>query len=284
MRLLDPATHLEISRRMKRAMPWLILLAQVLLWPSALTADPIPVHFAEGSIHGFLVLSTPEGRFLAQGDLLEVARGTEIQKTTVFRFKDGSLYQETVVFTQKGAYELQSYRLEQRGPAFTEDTKISLERATGKYRVETKAHKDGRANVLEGTLSLPADVYNGLIPTILRDLPKGAGAIVHFVAFTPEPKIIQLEIAPSGKTDMMIGEASVPAVHYVLKARLGTWLKIFAKVLGRTPKDAHAWIIDGDVPAFVGFEGQLYSTDPVWRIGLVSPSRSHSGGPARGKP
>ncbi len=46
----------------------------------------------------------------------------------VFRFKDGSLHDETVVFTQDRVFTLQSYHLIQRGPAFTEDTEISLER------------------------------------------------------------------------------------------------------------------------------------------------------------
>jgi hypothetical protein len=254
-----------------RVGPMLFLAAMLGSFPAS--AAPIQVRFAEGSIHGFLVLRTLEGRFLAQGDLLEVARGTDILKTTLFRFKDGSLFEEKVVFTQNGVYTLQSYRLERRGPAFTKDTKISLDRTAGTYRVETRDHKGGSTKVLEGALALPPDVYNGMIPTILRDLEKGKGATVHFVAFTPEPRIIQLDITPSGAQKMMVGEGEGTAVHYLLRARLGTWLKIVAKVLGRTPKDAHAWILDGEVPAFVGFEGQLYTDDPVWRIELVSPRR-----------
>lgn len=250
-----------------------ILLLWAMLGTLSLTAAPVPVRFPEGSIHGFITLRTQEGRFLAQGDLLEVVMGGQIQKTTVFRFKDGSHFEETVVFTQQGVYTLQSYRLERRGPAFTEDTTLGMDRATGKVRVETRARKGGRAKVYEGTLALPKDVYNGMIPTILRDLPKGASQTVHFVAFTPEPRIIQLEITPAGGQRMMVGEVAATAVHYVLKARLGTWTTLFAKLLGRTPEDAHAWILDGKVPAFVGFEGQLYPTDPVWRIDLVSPVR-----------
>lgn len=250
-----------------------ILLLGALLGWCPLMAAPIPVRFAEGSIHGFLVLRTRDGQCLAQGDLLEVARGQDMQRTMVFRFKDGSLFEETVQFSQQGVYTLQSYRLERRGPAFAEDTKISLERATGKVRVETRDHKDGSAKVFEGTLELPPDVYNGMIPTVVKDLAQGGSETVHFVAFTPEPRMIQLEIAPAGRQTMMVGEAEVTAVHYVLKPRLGTWLKIFSTILGRAPKDAHAWIIDGEVPAFVGFEGQLYPADPVWRIDLVSPTR-----------
>ena len=107
----------------------------------------------------------------------------------------------------------------------------------------------------------------------MKDLPKGAAETVHYIAFTPAPKVIQLEITPVGRQNMRVGEAAMTAVHYVLKARLGTWLKIITKLLGQTPEEAHAWILDEDVPAFAGFEGQLYTTDPVWRIDLVSPAR-----------
>jgi hypothetical protein len=61
----------------------------------------------------------------------------------------------------------------QRGPIFTEDIEISMERATGKYSVNTKSHKDGKEAVLQGTLELPPDVYNGLILSVVKDPPRG---------------------------------------------------------------------------------------------------------------
>ena len=51
----------------------------------------------------------------------------------------------------------------------------------------------------------------------------------------------------------------------------GFWLKLFATLLGRMPPDYQAWIVTDDVPAFVRFEGPLYTTGPVWRIELTSP-------------
>lgn len=77
--------------------------------------------------------------------------------------------------------------------------------------------------MLQSTLVLPADVYNGMIPTILRDLPRGTSETVHFIAFTPEHRIIQLEITPAGTQKMMVGDVAVMAVHHVLKARLGIY-------------------------------------------------------------
>jgi hypothetical protein len=189
----------------------------------------------------------------------------------VFHFKDGSVFDETVVFTQERIFTMQSYRLLQRGPAFTEDTEISLERASGKYRVKTKARKDGREELLDGKLELPLDVYNGMVLTVAKNLLKGASETVHFVAFTPAPRLIQLELAPAGDKKVMIGDLAKTATHYVFKPLLGIWIKLFATLLGRVPPDNHAWIITEGVPAFVRFEGPLYPTGPIWRIELTSP-------------
>jgi len=238
---------------------------------STVVAAPIPVRFAEGVTHGFLLLRSLDGALVATGDLLQIARSGEVEKRMVFRFKDGSLLEESTVFTERGVYAMQSYRLLQRGPVFTEDIEISLERATGKYRVKTRAHEDGREETLEGTLELPPDVYNGMILTVVKDLPMGARETVHYVAFTPEPRLIQLEMVPAGEQEVLVGELAKTAVHYVLKPKLGIWLKLFATILGRVPPDEHVWIIPDEVPAFVRFQGPLYPTGPVWRIELTSP-------------
>jgi hypothetical protein len=154
---------------------------------------------------------------------------------------------------------------------FPEDSEISLERASGKYRVKTKARKGGREEVLEGALKLPADTYNGIVLTVAKNLLKGASETVHVVAFTPAPRLIRLQLIPAGEHKVLVGELAQPATHYVLKPRLGPWLKLFAKLLGRTPPDYHAWIVTDTVPAFVRFEGALYTTGPIWRIELTSP-------------
>ena len=248
----------------------LLVLLTVLLGPRPLAAAPVLVRFVEGATHGFLVLRTVDGVLIASGDLLQVGRGGGVESRMVFHFKDGSLFDETVVFTQQHVFAMQSYRLVQRGPVFAEDTEISLER-TGKYRVKTKARKDGREEVLDGTLELPPDVYNGMVLTVAKNLPKGASETVHLVAFMPMPRLIQLELTPKGEHKVLIGELAKTAVQYVFKPQLGIWLSLFATVLGRMPPDYRAWIITDEVPAFARFEGPLYTTGPVWRIELTSP-------------
>jgi hypothetical protein len=93
------------------------------------------------------------------------------------------------------------------------------------------------------------------------------------VAFTPQPRLIELELTPAGELKIAVGETTRTAVHYLLKPRLGVWLKFFATILGRVPDDLHAWILTEDLPAFVEFEGSMTTPGPVWRIELVSPHR-----------
>jgi hypothetical protein len=249
-----------------------LILVALLLCPPPLAAAPVAVRFTEGITHGFLLLRTASGDLIASGDLLQVARRGDVESRMVFHFKDGSLFDETVVFTQRRVFALRSYHLVQRGPAFSEDTEISLQRASGKYSVKTKSHKDGREETLHGTLALPPDVYNGMVLTVAKNLPRGASATVHLVAFTPKPLLIELELALGAEHKVLVGELEKTAIHYVFKAHPGPWLEFFAKLLGRMPEDSHVWIItDEGVPAFAKFEGPLNPAGPVWRIELTSP-------------
>jgi hypothetical protein len=176
-----------------------------------------------------------------------------------------------VVFSQQRVFTMQSYRLVQRGPAFIQDTELSLQRASGKYHMKTRARKDGREEVLNGTLDLPADVYNGMVLTVVKNLPKGGSESVHVVAFTPAPRLVELKLVPAGEHKVLIGELAKTAIHYVFKPELGTWVKFFATLFGRMPSDYHAWIVTDGVPAFVRFEGPLDTMGPIWRLDLTSP-------------
>jgi hypothetical protein len=248
----------------------LVFLAGMLGAPLA-AAEPIAVRFVEGVSHGFLTLRTADAAQIASGDLLQLARRGEIESRMVFRFRDGSVLDETVVFTQQRVFVMKTYRLSQRGPAFAEDTEITLERASGKYRVKTTAHKDGVETVLDGVLEMPADTYNGMVLTVAKNLAKGASETIHVVAFTPEARLVPVELSPAGVHKVLVGELTKSATRYVFKPKPGPWLSVIANVLGRMPPDSHAWILTDEVPAFVRFEGPLHPAGPLWRIELTSP-------------
>ncbi|MGH7397190.1 MAG: hypothetical protein ACRELW_06605 [Candidatus Rokuibacteriota bacterium] len=250
-------------------------LAVVLVASGAAEAGPVGVRYTEGVTHGLLELRSADGVVLAEGDLLQVVRDEGVESRLVFRFRDGSLHDETVVFSQQRVFALRRYRLEQRGPSFPAVVQLSVERATGRYQVSSR-RDGGEAETASGEVELPPDVYNGMLIVLLRNLPKGAAETVHVLAFTPKPAMIQIEMTPLGEETVRAGDRGVPATHYVLKPKLGLLRGAAAALLGKTPPDYHAWIVTAGAPAFVAIDGPLYNSGPIWRIETVSPR-----GPAR---
>jgi hypothetical protein len=261
--------------RMRVAWPALVALAVV----TSATARPgarraehagISVRFVEGSVHGFVELRTADGSPLAGGDLIQSVRDRGMESRLVFHFPDGSVFEETVAFSQDRVFAMQTYRLVQRGPVFSTDLDATLSRS-GAYIVTARSHRDGEEHRYTGTLDLPPDVSNGLVITFAKNLAAGATETVHMVAFTPQPRLIGLEFAPSGSQRVLVGRYAETAIRFTLTPRLGPLLGLFARVMGKVPPDSHIWIVGGDAPAFVRFEGPLYTSGPVWRIDQTTP-------------
>jgi hypothetical protein len=258
----------EAETRLVRREKSFVLAVFVLLWPIVLDGAPIPVHFAEGSLHAFLALRTTDATLIASGDIIQTNRGRAVESQTIFQFKDGSLFDETVVFSQQRVFKLERYRLTYNGPSFDSNTDISIDRTSKRYHVKSKKHKGGKEEFLEGSLDLPLDAYLGcMILIVVKNLSKGTSETVHTVAFTPTPRLIQLTLEPAGQDRILVGELKKNTTHLQLKPELGVWLKIISSLAGRTPPDSHSWITFDRLPAFVRFEGPLYVAGPIWRIG-----------------
>jgi hypothetical protein len=93
------------------------------------------VRHTEGLVHGFLVLRTMDGDRLAQGDLTQVAVNDRVTNRLVFRFIDGSIRDETAVFSQRGSFRLLSYHLAPKGPAFQQPMDMSFDSSSGEVTV-----------------------------------------------------------------------------------------------------------------------------------------------------
>ena len=234
-------------------------------------AEPVGVRFIEGVTRGFLTVHALDGKSIGQGDLTQVVRNGRAESRMVLRFHDGSLYDETVVFTQNKTFALVTYKLVQKGPSFPEGLDVSLTKDTGEYVVQS--HKGDKSETYRGTLELPPDTYNGLLLTLVRNLPDGHTASVHVVAFTPKPRVVGLDIVPAGDDPGKVGAETRPARRYRLSPKLGFILGAAAKLLGKTPPDQFCWVLDDPVPAFVACEAALATGGPIWRIGVVSPTR-----------
>jgi hypothetical protein len=239
-----------------------VALSLSLLLAAGAEAEPVAVRYQEGVTRAFPVLRSVKGEKLAHGDFVQVARGDEVTTQLVFRFADGSLHEETVVFSQRGVFKLLRYRIVQRGPLFPETLEASLDRETGGYEVRYRADEDSPVEHLSGTFGVPDDAYNGMVSLIVKNLLPGAGATVSIVAFTPKPRVVKLQVLPVVGDYAPAGEATLPATRYHIRPQLG----LFASLLVTDIPDMRIWILPGEAPAFLKAEGPLYFMGPVWRI------------------
>jgi hypothetical protein len=242
------------------------------LQPNALIAEQVPVRHKEGLMHGFLALRTLEGKKLADGEMTQVAAGDRLTADLIFRFKDGSFYEDKTVFTQKGSFRLLSDHLVKKGPSFKQPMETLIDASTGQVTVRYKDH-DGKEKVLNQRLELPPDLANGLMFTLVKDIdPSAPRTTVSMLATRPKPRLVKLAIFPEGKKPLSSGSTGHEAVVYVVKVQIGGMAGLLARITGKQPPDTHVWVLGGKAPAFVKSEGPLFQGGPIWRIELAKPA------------
>jgi len=122
------------------------VLFAVALTSASASAAPGAVRYAGTITHAFVVLRGANGDVLAHGELVQApVEGQRMQSRLVFRFKDGSLWDE-------------------RGPSSPESSEVTFDRDTGRYRAKVDDKTD------DGKIDLPEDLHNGITITILKNL------------------------------------------------------------------------------------------------------------------
>lgn len=236
------------------------------------SANSMAVRQLEGEVRGFLALTTLEGALIADGDSVQVTHGNEITNRMTLHFKDGSLQEETVVFTQNGHFHLLTDHLVQKGPVFKQPIDLTIDSSTGEATV---VYRDGYGEAKRETsrLQLPPDLANGLVSIVLKNLPPGAqSATASMVVATPKPLLIKLAITADGEDSFSTGATRRAAIRYRVKVDIGGIRGVLARLLGKQPLDTLVWVLGGDCPTYLKSEGQSFAGGPVWRMELVSPA------------
>jgi len=242
------------------------------LLPNMLAAGQVPVRHKEGLMHGFLALRTLEGKKIADGEMTQVAQGDRVTDHLIFRFNDGSVYEETTIFTERGSFRLLSDHLVERGQSFKQPMETSIDAATGRVVVHY-TEDDGKDKVLTQSVDLPPDIANGLIFTLVKDIePSAPQTIVSILATTPKPRLVKLTILPEGEKRLSTGSIGHKAIVYVVKVEIGGIAGLLARLTGKQPPDTCVWVLGGEAPAFVKSKGPLYAGGPIWRIELATPA------------
>jgi hypothetical protein len=233
-------------------------------------ADTVRVRYPEGLVHGFLTLRSADGAVLADGDLIQSLRGGRVTSRLLLKFRDGSLHDETTVFTQDEAFRVVSDQLVQRGPAFENPVELSVDAKTG--MVTVRSTRDGKVETFSERMELPPDLANGIVLTLMKNLdPRTPLTTVSMVAATPKPRLVRLAISPAGEELFSVGGGKRPAMRFVVHIEIGGLAGLVAPLIGKQPPDTHVWVLEGDAPAFIGSRGPLAMGGPPWSLELASP-------------
>ncbi len=246
-------------------------------WSAAPTPQDARVRHTPGTLHGLLALRSIDGANIGDGDLVQTVAADHLTTRTTFHFHDGSLNDETAVFSARGSYRLLRYRLVQSGAMFEHPLTLDLDMATGKVVVHSQdpaADKpEKKDKVEEKTMKLPADLGNGLLITLLQDLdPKQLPLSVPLLVATPDLRVVKLVVTNAGSAPFATGRIKRTATDYLVKTEIGGIAGVVAPIVGKQPPDAHVWILGGDAPLFIKSEAPLVAGGPLIRTELASPT------------
>jgi hypothetical protein len=234
-------------------------------------AEQIKVMLPQGSAHGFVEVTTMEGTRIAVGDLKQKLRGGVVTSQLTLKFLDGSLDDETTVYSQSGTFRFISDHHVQHGPSFPAAVDTIVDAPSQSVTIKDAAGKSTRVQV-----DMPPDVYNGLASSLLMNvLPTTPETNIAVVVPSEKPRIVHLSMKNAGEVPFTMAGMPRKAIDYVVHVELGGVAGVIAPLVGKEPLDFHVWILAGGDPAFIREEGQLYEGGPVWRIQQVSAVFKH---------
>ena len=197
----------------------------------------------------------------------------------IFRFHDGSVQDETAVFTENGRFRLVSDHLVQRGSSFPHAVDVVIDALAGRLTVRDPV--SGK-RIADEPMKLPEDLANGILFALLKNIPPAAqSTTLSMVAATPKPRLVSLvDITRDGEETFDAGSQVPKATRFRVKIELGGLTGLVAPLVGKKPPDTLVWILGGEAPGFVRSGGPA-ATRAVPSGASTSPARPPPLGSAR---
>jgi hypothetical protein len=260
---------------------FLIIVCILGLNPALLFSDVVAVRHREGFGHGFLTFKNSEGQTLAVGEEIDTVQGDQVKTHLRFVFKDGSIYEETTLFSQSRTFRLISDHVVQKGPAFRHGMESTIDADAGQVRVHSN-DENGKEKDVSEKIDLPADLANGMVSVLLKNIGANAPKTsFSLVSTTSKPRVVKLVITSLGDESFSVAGFGRKATHYVIKIEIGGIAGVIAPISGKQPPERHMWIYGREVPTMVKFEGPLCEDGPSGQIVPTGPEWPHQSSPGK---
>ena len=152
---------------------------QCLVRLAAMQGQSLKLRYRTGSEHGFVILRDAAGAILASGELTQVPSKHRITLHVVFHFRDGSIDDETTLYSQGETIRLISDRHIQRGKSFPHpsDVMIDVPGQQVSFRDLSKNTDEAKPEHMD----LPPDTSNGLLMPLIQNMQANTPIEVSYV-------------------------------------------------------------------------------------------------------
>ena len=242
-----------------------IVAAALLAINSSTSAQPgpIPVTHIQQPLHRLMSARLETGSTIASGEFSQVVQGDEVTMHMSYRFADGSNDDETTTYRQEGTLQLVRNHHVQTGPFFPKPVDFGVEAATGTATTRT-TDRNGKIHVETEHVSVPNDLANGFVGTLLLNTPPNATPFrIGMLVPVSGGRLIRLLISPQGEQRYHTAGQTLKATVFRIHPELGGIVGVIAPLIGLQPKDVMVWVREGEEPAVVRIVGQLGGYGPL---------------------
>jgi hypothetical protein len=257
-------------------MRFCFLAAVLVLGAGSASADepqPVKPRHVFGTLHGFPSMSDTAGQVIADGELTQERSADRLHVRIRWDFADGREVEEHDEFqVDKVLAQTRFSWVETRKG--TELRRFEIDFAAGKSWAMTRNDK-GETEREDSTMDLPAGRafagYGTALAVGELSLKQGEKGRITFVAFTPKPHDVTLEVTRDQVERLSVAGRSIPTDRYTLHAAIPFPASIFVSA-----KDAHLWFTHAAPPALVRAEQNLAAKDdPVVVIDVTPRGAAH---------
>ena len=234
-------------------------------------ASAIELRSEPGALHGFPSMSDLGGHVIADGELTQEVRGNELVARVRWQFRDGHRAEEVDTFALRPELAQRTFSFVETGGG-VERRRFEVDFGSG--QAAAVIGKGDRPDHANARLELPRGRsfagYGAALAASELPLERvGASQEITFVAFTPGPRSVTLEIRRGKEVNVPAGDRSIAADDFTLHPKLPFPVKLFVH-----PKDAHLWFTHRPPRALVRAEQNLVTKDDPQVVVDVTPRAS----------
>jgi hypothetical protein len=244
-------------------------LSLALIAGTQLPAQTITPHHIEGRMRGFVTIRTADGKQVGYGSMTQFVKGDRVTYRMTYHFRDGSLDDETAVFSQQKSFTLISDHHIQRGPLFSHPIDLTTD-AAGDI-TKRSVDSDGKPKVETSHIDLPpGTAVIGMMATLMANLDPGTQPLkIPAIIPAQKPRLVHFAITPEEHGTFRVAGSRQTADVFRIKIELGGVAGVVAPIIDKQPPDTLLWVLEGDSPLAIRSVGQISEGGPILDIQMA---------------